>query len=171
MGRSRPALRSCDTEKKICSMTSYSVQWIRYRLSFLRRVILFPAKVRYFLLFKASKLALVPICFTFQRAPVFLSPRAQLPGNAAYRSPSFNAEIEWQNCNFQFPITLLGLLWNNFNFIVHTVFTRLGCIVDKIIILTIKFGLPEEKKGARLKPVHNTVATPSETTMHLQLTL
>ena len=116
MRPSGPALRCCATEKIIYSKTEYSVQWIRYRLDVLRMVIHFSAGVMYFPFFKASKLVLVPTRLPIQRAPVLLSPRAHLQGNAAYHSPSFNAEVEWQNCNLQFPIHLLGVLWNDFTF-------------------------------------------------------
>jgi len=54
------------------------------------------------------------------------------------------------------PYLFLACCGTTLTLLVHTVSTRLGCIVDKIIILTIKFGLPEEKKGAKRRPKAET---------------
>jgi hypothetical protein len=50
------------------------------------------------------------------------------------------------------PYTFLACCGTTVPLLAQTVFTRLGCIVDKIIILIIKFGLREGKKGAKRRP-------------------
>jgi len=50
------------------------------------------------------------------------------------------------------PYTFLACCGTTLPLLDQTLCTTLGCIVDKIIILTIKFGLREGKKEAKRRP-------------------